>query len=112
MKDRAAYRADVRARHAAMLEGVKKDIPQAASTIKARAHARWGYVDRERTSTFRSPTQAILGPNFVSPVVRSPQYPDDQTIRNDYSMHFVDTGLTTVPGAWIQNVTRETRFIE
>ena len=38
--------------------------------------------------------------------------PEEGTIRNDYSANFVDSGLKTLPSAWIGNTAPETRLIE
>lgn len=40
------------------------------------------------------------------------QVPEEGTIRNDYSANFVDSGLKTLPSAWIGNTAPETRLIE
>ena len=37
---------------------------------------------------------------------------DEQTVRNDYSAFFVDSGLQVPPGAWIQNPGVRGRFAE
>lgn len=33
-------------------------------------------------------------------------------VYNDYNQYFVDSGLTVLPGSWVQNVSPATRFSE
>ncbi|WFD21652.1 mRNA (2'-O-methyladenosine-N(6)-)-methyltransferase [Malassezia equina] len=97
--ERAAWRAQVRARHAPALANVP-----ASSCTAARAHKRWVLVEQaEETSDDSAKASSSLGLNFDA---------DDQTVRNDYSAFFVDSGLEVPPGAWIQNPGMMTRFAE
>ena len=40
------------------------------------------------------------------------QSPEEETIHNDYNAYFVDSGLQTLPGTWVENTALETRFSE
>lgn len=35
-----------------------------------------------------------------------------ELVYNDYNQYYVDSGLTVLPGTWVQNVSPETRFVE
>ncbi|SNX83472.1 related to KAR4 - transcription factor required for gene regulation in response to pheromones [Melanopsichium pennsylvanicum] len=49
------------------------------------------------------PTNSALGPNYSA---------SEQTLRNDYSQHFVDTGAGQLPGNAVRNPSSSTRFDE
>ncbi|CCU99942.1 unnamed protein product [Malassezia sympodialis ATCC 42132] len=93
--DRAAWRAEVRARHA-----LTPDERPARPCTAARAHPRWALVSAAQDAR---EAPSALGPNYDA---------DEQTVRNDYSAFFVDSGLQVPPGAWIQNPGVRGRFAE
>ncbi|KDN39256.1 MT-A70-domain-containing protein [Tilletiaria anomala UBC 951] len=112
-----AFRQEIRDRQQQMLQAGQpaqheSESDQGPSLIPIRSSPLWKrYCDRESndpqatTGPLPSDTCASrkLGPNYI---------PEEETIRNDYSQHFVDSGCGVLPASAVRNPSIESRFIE
>lgn len=128
--DGGRFRHEIRSRHADVLEIFR----QGGSEIgygRAADHPRWlelglgpsrvravtgkheSVEDAVSALTSLRLSSAVAAANDKQPEAGSVQIEEEaDLVCNDYNQYYVDSGLTVLPGTWVQNVSPETRFVE